>query len=79
VSNLSNKKLITSIGRELKKLRISQNISQYQLSYRADIPRSQIIRIENGEINTSISSIYAICKALDVTLSSVIISTENNL
>lgn len=36
------------------------------LSYDANIPVSQIGRIERGEINTSIGTLYKICAALDI-------------
>ena len=37
-----------------------------ELSYVSDIPKSQIVRIEKGEVNTGISSVAAIAKALKV-------------
>ena len=34
----------------------------------ADIDYTQIAKIETGKINTTISTVYAISKALDITL-----------
>ena len=61
---LRNEKAIRLFGKKIKDLRKLQNISQIQLAYEAGIPRSQIIRIENGEVNTSISTVFAIAAAL---------------
>ena len=41
-------------------------MSQYELSYASDIPKSQIVRIEQGEVNTGISSASAIARALSI-------------
>ena len=41
-----------------------KNISQEELAYDADMPLSQIGRIERGTLNTSISIIYDIAQAL---------------
>lgn len=40
-------------------------MSQEELANSSDIPISQIGRIERGEINTTISTIYAISQALE--------------
>ena len=41
-------------------------MSQEDLAYDADIPISQIGRIERGEVNTTASTMYAIAKALGI-------------
>ena len=43
-----------------------KKISQENLAYEADLPLSQIGRIERGTINTSITIIYEIAKALKI-------------
>lgn len=58
-------RFITAFGKKVTELREKRGMSQYQLAYEADIARSQIIRIENGEVNTSISSVSALSKALN--------------
>ena len=61
-----DEKAIRLLGRKVKELRKKQKISQSQLAFEANIPRMQVSRIERGEINTSISTIFAIARALDV-------------
>lgn len=62
----NEKRFIKSVGEKLRAKRLSKNISQVMLSYDANIPVSQIGRIERGEINTSIGTLYKICAALDI-------------
>lgn len=57
---------IKKFGKHLKQLRQSKKVTQEELSYRTGFELSQIGRIERGTINTSISHISAIAKALDV-------------
>ncbi|MGL2992569.1 helix-turn-helix domain-containing protein [Flavobacterium sp. TSSA_36] len=59
-------KLIKDVGEKIKLRRLNLNLSQEILSYDANIPRNQIGRIERGEISTTISTLYKICKALKI-------------
>ncbi|MCB0476446.1 MAG: helix-turn-helix transcriptional regulator [Flavobacteriaceae bacterium] len=64
--NVKDKKFIKSFGINLKRLRKEANLSQENLANDADVPLSQIGRIERGEINTTISTVNALAKALKV-------------
>ena len=57
---------IKLVGEKIKAFRIKQNVSQSQLAFEANIPTNQLGRIERGEINSGISTILAIAKALNV-------------
>lgn len=70
--NVKNKKLITLIGKRIRELRIQQNMSQEALANEADIPLSQIGRIERGENNPTISTLFVISKALNIKLNELI-------
>lgn len=56
------------IGQRIKKLRETATMSQKDLSYSADLDRSYIASVENGQRNISIVNIEKIANALDVTL-----------
>lgn len=56
------------IGQRIKELRDASNMSQKDLSYAADLDRSYIASIENGQRNVSIVNIEKIASALGVTL-----------
>ncbi|HJY13330.1 MAG TPA: helix-turn-helix transcriptional regulator [Flavobacterium sp.] len=66
MNKVRNTEFIIAFGDKLKKLRIEKKISQEELANSSDIPISQIGRIERGEINTTISTIYAISQALEI-------------
>jgi transcriptional regulator with XRE-family HTH domain len=57
---------VKKFGKRLKQVRKSKNITQEDLSYRTEFELSQIGRIERGTVNTSISHVSAIAKALEV-------------
>jgi transcriptional regulator with XRE-family HTH domain len=56
------------IGQKIKELRGAQNMSQKDLSYAANLDRSYIASVENGQRNISIVNIEKIAIALGVTL-----------
>ncbi|MEZ5047945.1 MAG: helix-turn-helix transcriptional regulator [Chitinophagaceae bacterium] len=56
------------IGQRIKELREKADMSQKDLAYTADLDRSYIASIENGQRNVSIVNIEKISNALNVTL-----------
>lgn len=56
------------IGQRIKELREAQGMSQKELSYSADLDRSYIASVENGQRNISIVNIEKVANALGVTL-----------
>lgn len=54
------------IGNRIKSLRELKNISQKDLAYSADLDRSYIASVENGQRNISIVNIEKIINALGV-------------
>lgn len=56
------------IGQRIKELREASSMSQRDLSYAADLDRSYIASVENGQRNISIVNIEKIAIALGVTL-----------
>lgn len=66
VINIKNDEVIKAFGRRLRDFRISKSLSQEQLANEAEIPLSQVGRIEKGEINPTLSTISALAKALNI-------------
>ncbi|MFW5756311.1 MAG: helix-turn-helix domain-containing protein [Tangfeifania sp.] len=56
------------IGQRIKQLRDEKKMSQKDLAYSADLDRSYIASVENGQRNISIINIEKIADALNVTL-----------
>jgi len=61
-----DQKYILAFGKHLRKIRKENNLSQEDLANDADIPINQIGRIERAEVNTTLSTMRAIAKALDI-------------
>ncbi len=60
---------ISTIAKNIKKIRKKKGISQDKLSKLADIAYNTIIKIESGAIqNPTIKTVQKIAKALDVSL-----------
>jgi transcriptional regulator with XRE-family HTH domain len=68
----SEKIFIKNVGQKLREKRLSKHLSQATLSHDANIPINQIGRIERGEINTTIGSLFKICKALNIDVSELL-------
>ena len=61
-----DEKFIKKFGLRLRELRKAKGFSQEELAGETGFELSQIGRIERGEINTSISHVVAIAKALKI-------------
>ena len=69
VINVKNKEYITAFGENLKRLRKNAELSQEDLANDADIPLSRVGRIERGEVDTTISTVYVLADALNLQVS----------
>lgn len=63
---IRDEKFIKNFGDNLQKIRNDKNITQERLAFTIGIEISQISRIERGVVNTSISTVKAVAKALDI-------------
>ncbi len=70
--SVKNKKLVKAVGERIRQLRLELAISQEELANEADIPLSQIGRIERGETNPTISTLYVIAEALKIDLKTLL-------
>jgi ribosome-binding protein aMBF1 (putative translation factor) len=68
VINVKDKKLLKTFGLRVRQLRDDAQLSQEKLANMADIPLSQVGRLERGEINCTISTANALAKALKLEL-----------
>jgi transcriptional regulator with XRE-family HTH domain len=67
VINIRNEDYLKAFGENLKSIRTKKGLSREVLSAKADVEVMQIYRIENGKVNTTISSVLALAKGLGVT------------
>ena len=64
--NLKDDDGIQQLGQKIREIRLDKELTQEGLAYEAGLEYSQISRIERGVINTSVSQVLAIAKALKV-------------
>ena len=57
---------IKRFGKKLREVRLSKNLSQEALAWEANIEPMQVSRIERGVIDTGISQILNLAKALKI-------------
>lgn len=63
---LRNQEAIDLLALNLRKYRTAKDLTQEALANAAGIEYSQVSRIERGLLNTSISVVFALAKALDI-------------
>ena len=71
------KYLLISFGNRLRELRLSKGFTQEQLANELGVEISQISRIERGVINTSVTTLYAVSKTLNIDVSQLFIFDES--
>ncbi len=79
VNSKKAKIIITLLSQIIKNERIKQNKSQRLLADEFDIPKSMLSRIENGINEPKLISLFSICEALNIKLSNVIKTLEEEL
>lgn len=72
VIKVKNKAIVKAVGERIRELRIQKGLSQQKLCDEADVPLSQIGRIELGKNNPTISTLFVIAEALGVSLKDLV-------
>jgi len=67
-----DQKVIKFIAKRVKELRLENGWTQEELANEAEIGIAQLKRIETATVNTSVSSIYRISKALKVNIDTLL-------
>lgn len=70
--------LVKAIGMQIRLLRKSKNLSQEELAFKADVHPTYIGQLERGEKNVTISNLYQITNALEVSLAGFFSTIEPN-
>lgn len=66
--NMKKENIKYIFGQRIKKLRKEKGLSQEKLAYICGLHRTYISDVERGSRNISLENIYAISKALDISL-----------
>lgn len=62
----SQKQVFLSLGNKVVSLRREQGLSQADLAYEADVDLSSLSRLERGQVNVTLETLYKIAKTLGV-------------
>ena len=63
---MTKEKFLKALGKKVKTLREAKGLSQYAFSDESGISRSQIARLENGELNCTMSTLLSLAQTLGV-------------
>ncbi len=66
------KQLQKTIGNKIRQIRISKNIAQQDLSAKCNFEKSNMARIEAGNTNPTIYTLYKIAKNLNISLTELV-------
>ena len=66
MTKIRDQDIINAFGKKVKELREQKSLSVEALAAQANIEFRQLYRVENGEINPSLSTMYAIAKGLEI-------------
>ncbi len=66
-----------SIGKKIKEIRISKNLTQEYVANIVDVNVSHISNIENNRVKVSLSTLVKICNALDTTVDFILADEYN--
>lgn len=69
---MNEKALLRKIGNRIKELRLERGMSQLELAVKLDYEKSNMSRLEAGNVNSGIFTYYKVAKALGITLSELL-------
>lgn len=78
MNNDDKKEILIRFGENVRRHRIAKGFTQERLANDLGIEISQISRIERGVINTSIITLYAISKTLNIDISQLFLFDLNS-
>lgn len=64
VNNLRDPEAILAFGGHMRTLRQQAGLTMEELAYRSALSYTQLARIELGQINTTISTVFALARGL---------------
>lgn len=72
----SEKNLSTRVGNIIRGYRVSKDISQETLAERSNLTATYIGQLERGNMNPTVSTLYRITSALDISLNELFAEAE---
>jgi len=78
LNKLRNTDQLIKFGNHLRGLRTSKKMTLEKVAFAADVEISQIYRIEKGKINPTLTTLIALSKALEISISELVNTHFNN-
>lgn len=75
-NSMENKEILIKFGLRVRQLRKEKNLSQEELSFKANLHRTYIGMIERAEKNITLVNIEKIAKALNVDIKELFYETQ---
>lgn len=69
---MTDEKYLKKLGEKIVELRKKQGISQKSLASKLDIDRTSLFRIEQGQVNSSITTLRTIAKELGISIGELV-------
>lgn len=69
---MESREILVKFGQRVRQLRKEKNLSQEELSFKADLHRTYIGMIERAEKNITLVNIQKIANALDISVSELL-------
>lgn len=67
-----------AFGERVRKLRLERGLSQEKFAFKIGIHRTYIGMVERAERNVTLSTVYKIAQALDMTISELLSNIESD-
>jgi transcriptional regulator with XRE-family HTH domain len=67
------------LGEELRKARETAGLSQERLAFEAGVHRTYVSLLERGKKSPTVSVLFRICRALDISPSQLIANVERSV
>jgi transcriptional regulator with XRE-family HTH domain len=58
--------VLKKLGQKILDMRLSKGLSQEDVSFRCDVDRAKISKIENGAANCNVTTLVELAKGLDI-------------
>jgi len=58
--------LLAKLGERIREIRMKKNMSQNDLAIECEFEKASMSRIESGQANPTVRTLYKICKALNI-------------
>ena len=68
MNNLRNKEILERFGLHVRKIRLEKSMTMEELAFACEVEYSQISRIELGKTNTTLTTLDALAKGLEMTM-----------